>query len=428
MAKPKILMLTDNPLIHTGMGVVLRELSLRLHATGKYDIIIGGWGYNGYPHQFPMPIIPLSAADFGRGGHGQAGIMGLDGVVDMVKPDIVWALGDAWMLNYIKEMRNRSSFKLVQYTPIDGEVAGGGIPTTWVPWLADADQLVMYSQYGVKQMKKTSPQINTEMIYHGVKPNVYKPLGQDTKSQLKKQIIYWRVRGNELVQEQGLPDDAFVVGTVARNQPRKNFDKILKTFELFSKDKPNARLWLHSALNDAAYALADLAKSFGIEDKVLFTPRYNLVNGLSENDMNLLFNLFDVHFLPTQGEGFGIPILETMSAGVPQVVTNYTAHVEWCKPASELIPVSYPDDFITGIPHPVERAIPKPTEALKCLNRIYHDKKYHASLSQNARKIAESMTWEKTIPQWEVVFNNVLNGRTNVSDTVKKDNFEIVKI
>jgi glycosyltransferase involved in cell wall biosynthesis len=428
MAKPKILMMTDNPLIHTGMAVVMREISLRLHATGRYDVVIGAWGYNGYPHQFPMPIIPLSAADFGRGGHPHAGIMGLDGVVEMVKPDILWALGDAWMINYINEMRNRKSFKFVQYTPIDGHIQGGGVPANWGPWLSGADQLVMYSQYGADQLKKSAPNINTELIYHGVKSDVYKPVGAEVKAQLKRQIVYWRVRGNELVQEQGLPDDVFIVGTVARNQPRKNFDKILKSFALFSKNKPNARLWLHSALQDAAYSLADLAKVFGIEDKVCFTPRYNLVNGLTENDMNMLFNLFDIHLLPTQGEGFGLPILETMSSGVPQVVTNYSAHVEWCKPASELIPVSYPDDFITGIPHPVERAIPKPTETAKCLDRIFYDKKYHAVLSQRAREIAESMSWDKTIPQWETVFNNVLSGRSNVSDTVKKDTFEIVKI
>ena len=422
--KTKILMMTDNPLIHTGMAVVMRELSLRLSATGKYDVVIGGWGYNGYPHQFPMPIIPLSASDFGRGGHPQSGIMGLEGVIDMVKPNIVWALGDAWMVNYIKDFKNRKSFKFVQYTPIDGDP----IPQTWVPWLSDPDQLVLYSEYGVRELKKAAPQINPEMIYHGVKPDIYKPIGNDLKSQLRKGIVYWRVKGNELVQQQGLPEDAFVIGTVARNQPRKNFDKILKTFAIFSKNKPNARLWLHSALQDAAYSLPDLAKIFGIEDKVCFTPKYNLVNGLSENDMNLLFNLFDVHFLPTQGEGFGIPILETMAAGVPQVVSNYSSHMEWCAPASELIPLSYPDDFITGIPHPVERAIPKPTESAKCLDRIYYDKLYKNKLSKNAREIAERMTWDVTIPQWCRVFDNVLGNRTNVSDSIKKETFEIVKI
>lgn len=428
MDKPKILIMSDNPLIHTGMAVVIREISLRLHATNKYNIAIAGWGFSGMPHQFPMPIFPASAADFGKNGHPQAGIMGLEGLINMFQPSILLALGDAWMLNYINDLPNRKSFKFVQYTPIDGHCFNGGVPQTWAPWLSGADQLVMYSQYGVDQLKKTIPNVNTELIYHGCKPDVYKPLGAEVKTQLKKQIVYWRVRGNELVQEQGLPDDAFIVGSVARNQPRKNFDKLLKTFAIFSKNKPNARLWLHSALQDAAYSLADLTKIFGIEDKVCFTPRYNLVNGLSENDMNLLFNLFDCHALLTQGEGFGLPILETMSAGVPQVVTNYSAHVEWCAPASELIPVSWESSFITGIPHPVERAIPDPVVTAKCLDRIYYDNKYRAALSQRAREIATSMTWDKTIPQWEQVFSNVLNGRTNVSDTLKKDTFEFIKI
>ena len=121
-------------------------------------------------------------------------------------------------------------------------------------------------------------------------------------------------------------------------------------------------------------------------------------------------NIFDVHLLPTQGEGFGIPILETMSCGVPQIVTDYTAHVEWCKDSSILIPVTPLDDFITGIPHPVERAIPKVTEIIKALESMYKNKGLRETLSKNARAVAEKMTWEATIPQWDKVIQEVISG------------------
>ena len=36
----------------------------------------------------------------------------------------------------------------------------------------------------------------------------------------------------------------------------------------------------------------------------------------------------DVHALPTGGEGFGIPTVEAMSCGVPNVICNYTTSYE----------------------------------------------------------------------------------------------------
>ncbi len=404
--KTRILMMSDSPLLHTGMGVVLREVALGLHNTGRYEVVVMGWGHNGFPHNMPFQILPASAKDFGKDGYGQAGIPGFAQTVDMVKPDVVWALGDAWMLNWIKDVPNRKSFKYIQYMPVDGDP----IPTEWIPWIAHPEKLVLYSKYGVKTLKEATDQIKPAMIYHGTHPERYQPLAKEVKAEIRKKITFWTVTGdNQISQSVGLPEDAFVIGTIARNQPRKNFDKIIKAFSVFAKDKPNARLWLHSAVQDAAYNLPKLAWMYGVGNKVCFTPNYNLVKGLSEQDLNLLMNVFDVHFLPTQGEGFGVPILETMSAGVPQVVTDYTAHVEWCKDSSLLIPVVPLDDFITGIPHPVERAIPKVSECVKCLEELYKNKTLRETLSKNARATAEKMTWDVTIPQWEAVIQEVLN-------------------
>lgn len=405
--KTRIMMMSDSPILHTGMGVVFREIALGLIATGKYEVIGYGWGHNGYPTNLPFQLLPASSRDFGKDGHPQAGMPGFAQTVDMVKPDVVWALGDSWMLNWIKDVPNRKNFKYIQYMPVDGDP----IPTEWIPWISHAEKLVLYSDYGVKEVAKVAPEINPAMIYHGTHPERYFPLPVEAKKEIRRKIAYWTVTGdNQMSQMSGLPEDAFVVGIIARNQPRKNFDKVIKAFSVFAKDKPNARLWCHSAVQDAAYNLPKLAWMYGVGNKVCFTPNYNLTRGLSEQDLNLLMNVFDVHFLPTQGEGFGIPILETMSAGIPQVVTDYTAHVEWCKDASSLIAVTPLDDFITGIPHPVERAIPKVSECVKSLDRLYHDGALRAQLAKNARAIAEKMTWDVTIPQWDKVIQDVING------------------
>ncbi len=415
--KPTILMMSDCPLLNTGMAVVLREIALGLYNTGKYNIVTLGWGHNGYPqNRLPFPVLPASAKDFGKDGFPQAGIPSFSNAIEVINPDIVWALGDAWMLNWIKDIPNRNKFKYIQYMPIDGQP----VPEYWINWLTHIDKLVTYSNYGVSELKKASDAIKPEMIYHGTHPERYAPLTLEQKQTIKQKLMYSQMnKNNQIINKTGLPKDAFIVGTIARNQPRKNFDRILKSFSEFSKDKPNAYLWLHAAIEDAAYNLAYLSKMFKIEEKVCFTPNYNLVRGISEVEMNYLMNCFDVHFLPCQGEGFGLPILETMSAGVPQVVTDYTSHVEWAKDSGLMIPVNS-DDFMTGIPHPVERALPKVSECVKCLNELYYNTKLREALSKNARLVSEKMTWDVTIPQWTKLIDELLNKKQESTNNIIK--------
>jgi glycosyltransferase involved in cell wall biosynthesis len=332
-------------------------------------------------------------------------MMSFEQIVDHFKPDIVWTVADIWMVDYIGRIKNRASFKWIAYTPVDG----APVMDYWIPWFKSTDQMVMETQYGVDEVAKVAPEVDTKFIYHGCKPDIYHPFSPEQKKQIKTQIKYAQIHDmNSMALKQGLPEDSFIVGTFARNQPRKNFDKTLKAFKRFSRDKKNTYLWLHASAVDQGYNLPLLAKTMGIQDKLIFTPNYNIVNGLSEHDLNIVMNMFDVHMLPTQGEGFGIPILETMAAGVPQIVSDYTSQVEFAKFGGELIPLAEDDDFITGMPHPVERAIPKPSEMEKLLNKLYNDPQYRLELGRKARAKAETMSWAVTIPQWDNTIQNVL--------------------
>jgi len=411
--------MSDCPILHTGQAVVLREVALGLHNTGKYNIVIAAWGYNGVFNPFPFTMIPTSARDFGKTGFPEAGIPNIEGVIEMVKPEVLWTIGDCWMVNYITDLKNRNKFKWVGYTPVDGTP----VLDYWLPWMKNMDQPVMETQYGVDEMAKAGLP-GLPFIYHGCNIENFRPLGPEAKKDIKKNISCLGVKDkNNMYVYKGLPEDSFVVGCVARNQPRKNFDKTLKAFKIFAQDKPNARLWLHTSPIDQGYNLPQLIEVLGIKDKVVFTPRYNIANGLSERDLNILMNTFDVHLLPTQGEGFGIPILETMAAGVPQVVTDYTSHVEFAKEGGLLIPVWEYDDFITGMPHPVERAIPRPTEAAKLIQQIYEDTELRNKLAKGARVKAETMSWAATIPKWDEIMQKVLMNQPKTS----VGSFEVIK-
>jgi glycosyltransferase involved in cell wall biosynthesis len=412
MAKPRILMMSDFPLLHTGQAVVLREIALGLNKTQKFDMAIAGWGYNGMPHNFPIQIFPSSGRDFGRNGFPEANIPGIEQLVDAYKPDILWTVGDMFMVNYIREIRNRRAFKWIAYTPIDGSP----VPVDWEPWMRNPDQIVCEADWGISEINAMWPDIKLKRIYHGCNPNSFYPLPQEVKKSIRRGIQRLTIKNRtQLAIEKGIPEDAFVVGVVARNQPRKNFDRILKTFKVFSEGKNNVYLWCHAMPIDQGYDLIKLSWDLGIADKVFFTPNYSIGNGLSEQDLNAVMNIFDVHFLPTQGEGFGIPILETMAAGIPQVVSGFSSHVEFAKEGGLMIPCTPYDDFILGAPHPVERAVPKVTESARLINELYEKKDLRESLAKSARAKAETMTWECTIPDWVNVIEEVLSRNSNTA-------------
>jgi glycosyltransferase involved in cell wall biosynthesis len=62
---------------------------------------------------------------------------------------------------------------------------------------------------------------------------------------------------------------------------------------------------------------------------------------LRDANLNEIYNLFDVMVLPTIGEGFGLPMLESMAAGTPVIATNFTraASSTWAGQKSKFLSV-----------------------------------------------------------------------------------------
>lgn len=71
-------------------------------------------------------------------------------------------------------------------------------------------------------------------------------------------------------------------------------------------------------------------KVFNIRDYLVPPTMGNLEKGEHPDDDGMvdIYNMMDVHALPTGGEGFGIPTVEAMACGVPNVITNYTTGYE----------------------------------------------------------------------------------------------------
>ena len=119
-----------------------------------------------------------------------------------------------------------------------------------------------------------------------------------------------------------------------RAQPTAQEDpRLIEAFARFSQGHKDALLLLHCLPRDqAGWDLIQIINDWGIKGKVMFTDRAGKNIGdihVSEEDMRRLYCSMDVHALSTGGEGFGIPLVEAMACGIPQVAPAYTSVPEF---------------------------------------------------------------------------------------------------
>jgi glycosyltransferase involved in cell wall biosynthesis len=103
---------------------------------------------------------------------------------------------------------------------------------------------------------------------------------------------------------------------VSTLHPHKNLDRLMRAFAAFRAEHPAFRLVMAGIRGFHTGPLEDLRRELGLEEAVQFTgwiPREELYD--------LFANAF-AFFYPTRFEGFGLPVLEALAAGIPTACSN----------------------------------------------------------------------------------------------------------
>jgi len=137
----------------------------------------------------------------------------------------------------------------------------------------------------------------------------------------------------------GVPQGAFVIGTVARLAPVKNHTLVLRALQRLDED-------VHLVLigeGSSRHALEELAKELHIDRRVHFTGQ--LVE--TEN----LHQFFDVSVLCSRSEGFPNAVIEALAAGCPVVATPVGGVPEVIieRQTGMLVPVDEPDALAASV-------------------------------------------------------------------------------
>jgi glycosyltransferase involved in cell wall biosynthesis len=128
----------------------------------------------------------------------------------------------------------------------------------------------------------------------------------------------------------GLPEVDYAV-TLATIEPRKGLDVLLAA--MADRRAPEIPLLVVGQPGWGGVDLPQRATDLGI------APRVRLLGRLSDADLAVVLGGAAVLVAPSRAEGFGLPVLEAMAAGVPVVSSDAPALVEVGGGATVTVPV-----------------------------------------------------------------------------------------
>ena len=311
----RILWLSVSPAAPTGYGAITREVVKRLRAAGHFVRI-------GTKHWMPSMHLWGDGVEVFDG----TDTLLVNQMLEAERFDYIWSLLD---IEVLAERRKYPKDKWVALVPVDTI----GFSDMAMSVIKDIGLPVAMSRHGEAAMRE-----------RGIEP-MYAPLAVATEVFKIKPAhrVAWRM-------DLGFDDSHFVIGAVGRNNAddRKGFLPLFQAFKIFHDRHPEARLYLHTNLNDRYQADGELnyraaIDNLGIGEWVAMIDQSAYALGRIEDEwMADIYNGMDVMCLPTRGEGFGIPIIEAQCCGTPVVTTATTSGPELCK-SGDLIPVTDDD-------------------------------------------------------------------------------------
>ena len=310
-----------------------------------WEVHVLGINYQGDPHKWPYPIYPCWP------GGDMFGLERTAPLVNQIQPDLVIIQNDPWNVGeYVKRIDKKAP--VVASMPVDGKNCRGNS-------LNDLALAIFWTKFGLDEARKGGFHGLAEVIPLGVNTELYQPMD--------------RLEARKTVGLPGL-EDAFIVGNVNRNQPRKRLDLSVEYFAEWVKrnNLTNAYLFLLVApTGEMGYNVRQLMSYYGFNDKnkrlILGEPPVG--RGLDEELMPSVYSSFDVQISTTQGEGWGLTTMEGMACGIPQIVPDWSALGEWCEDA--VLKVNCSTHSVTPNYINVVGGLPDKEEFMRALDLMY---------------------------------------------------------
>lgn len=358
--KKRVLLVSEFSLLNTGFSVMAYDVLSRLHKSGKYEVAeLASYVSDDDPriHQLPWkvyPVIPSNSKKEEMERYhreyqtSQFGSLRFESAVNHFKPDIVFSYRDYWHDEFITKSPSRPYYTYIWSACVDSEPPRD----EWMATFSTVDLMTSYTQWGLNVLRKYGGgKLNVSNIdtMPGVDIETFRPMDR-----------------NKIREEYGIPQDANIIMTVMRNQPRKLFPSIMSAFantldNLYKMGldaiADKTYLYLHTGNPDCGFDIPKELIRYGIGNRVIVTyycqtckqstPGFysgdrkycpkcrakacamaNTSNGSTREELAKIYNLADLYLQYSVAGALEIPIIEAKACGVPVVSVEYAAPYE----------------------------------------------------------------------------------------------------
>ncbi|MDD5732027.1 MAG: glycosyltransferase family 1 protein [Patescibacteria group bacterium] len=225
--------------------------------------------------------------------------------------------------------------------------------------IARSDKIITISENAKKEICKyyKIPSEKVEVVYLGCPKNVEKVKDKNLIEVIKKK---YGIEGKYIL----------FVGTL---EPRKNLSGLIEAYNsLDDKLKQEYQLVLGGAKGWHYDKIFDIVKKYQLENRVVFTGY------IDENDRSAVYSGSSLFVYPSFYEGFGIPVLEAFTCGIPVVCADTSSLPEAAGDAAEYCQPDVTDSI---------------KEAIK---KVLGDKKIQNEMIAKGYKRKTLFSWEKS--------------------------------
>lgn len=367
MGKRKIVLHSNHCRMKTGFGKHMKHLLTHLHKNKKYEVVEFAnskkwddpvlstmpWkAYGSLPvEQNLVSEINADQQKLRKAGYGHYKV---DDLIKTEKPDIylgiedIWGLENFWKKNWWKKINS------IIWTPVDS------LPLLdkHLDAAKNTNQFIVQASFAKKALEDK-----------GVKNVHLLPVPLDTNN-------FYKLKSEErlnLRSKYNISQDDFIIGFVFRNQLRKSVPNLLEGFRLFKENNPDSRakLLLHThwlegwdilkLVTEKKIQLSDILTTYYCDKCKQYEVKpfagqdldcrfcgskksqqtAQVTRGVSESQLNEIYNLMNVYCHPFTSGGQEIPIQEAKLTELITLVTNYSCGEDYSSEESGGLPLDW---------------------------------------------------------------------------------------
>lgn len=343
--KKKLLLINDFSQSPTGYALYGRNLLSGLQARGYNVAELACYitpddkriKHCSWPVFANKPLDPERKAAYDANPHAEHGDFSFHQVLLDYKPTHVLDIRDPWAFEFEIRSPLRDYFSQILMPTVDA------FPNSpdWIDYYSQANALLTYSEFGRDSIFNQGENFNFMGIASPATSEFFHQKLFPEKQMLKDKLS---IPGN------------YLIGTVMRNQPRKLYADLFEGFRAFLSlsERKDVFLYCHTGFPDLGWNIPELLIEYELTNRVFFTYRCknctavtsrffsdsvchcqscgkfeNCIagpnNGLTDPELSCIYNCMDGYIQLSKNEGFGVPLIEAASCGVPIAAMPYSA-------------------------------------------------------------------------------------------------------